>query len=87
VKTFTKSIIAALVVASSTAVAATSFADIVCNSTDNVCWHVRHHHYTYKPEFGVVVHPDNWAWGPNDHYKWREHTGRGYWRGGVWIGF
>jgi hypothetical protein len=65
--------------------ATTATAEIVCNS-DNVCWHVRTH-YEYHPEWGIVVHPDDWAWGPADHYSWREHEGRGYWRSGVWITF
>jgi hypothetical protein len=34
-----------------------------------------------------VIHPDNWKWGDADHYKWREHEGRGYWRDGVWVTF
>jgi hypothetical protein len=60
-------------------------AAIACNSQGE-CWHVRRA-YRYAPAYGVVVHPNNWRWGPADHYRWHEHTGRGYWRGGVWIGF
>jgi hypothetical protein len=60
-------------------------AAVVCNN-EGQCWHVRGR-YAYKPEFGVVVHPNNWRWGANDHYTWREHTGRGYWRNGIWIKF
>jgi hypothetical protein len=60
-------------------------AEIVCNP-DNVCWHT-HQHYDYHPAWGVVVHPDDWRWGPSEHYTWREHHGRGYWRNGVWIRF
>lgn len=67
------------------AITAPAFADVVCNS-DGECWHV-HRHYEYKPEFGVTVHPDTWQWGQDDHYRWREHSGRGYWRSGVWIAF
>jgi hypothetical protein len=61
-------------------------ADVVCNR-DGDCWHVRHHHYDYRPEYGVVVHPDNWRWATSDHYRWHEHRGRGYWRSGVWVSF
>jgi starvation-inducible outer membrane lipoprotein len=86
VKTLTKTMLAAAVAISAGAAAATASADIVCNAADNVCWHV-HRHYEYKPEFGVVVHPDNWAWGPNDHYVWKEHAGRGYWHNGGWVAF
>lgn len=67
------------------ATATSASAEIVCNR-DGDCWHVRHH-YVYKPEFGLVVHPDNWRWATSDHYRWREHHGRGYWRSGVWVSF
>jgi hypothetical protein len=60
-------------------------AAIVCNG-EGFCWHVRHA-YRYHPEFGVVVHPNNWRWGSGDHYVWHEHRGRGYWRNGAWIAF
>ena len=40
----------------------------------------------YKPEHGVHIYADNWKWGEKEHYKWREHEGRGYWKKGVWIG-
>jgi hypothetical protein len=65
--------------------ASAASAAIVCNA-DHQCWHV-HHHYSYRPEYGVVVHRDNWRWGPREHYTWREHAGRGYWRNGVWVRF
>ena len=60
-------------------------ADVVCNRRGD-CWHVRDH-YDYRPEFGLVVHPDDWRWGHRDHYRWREHEGRGYWRNGLWVQF
>jgi len=60
-------------------------AAIACNA-EGACWHVRKP-YAYRPEFGVVVHPDNWRWGPNEHYAWREHRGRGYWSHGAWVRF
>jgi hypothetical protein len=60
-------------------------AAVVCNS-EGACWHARRP-YAYRPEYGVVVHPDNWRWGAGDHYAWREHAGRGYWRGGAWVPF
>jgi hypothetical protein len=31
------------------------------------------------------VHPDDWRWGANEKYTWREHEGRGYWRGDKWM--
>jgi hypothetical protein len=65
--------------------ATTASAEIVCNGEGD-CWHVKQR-YTYEPGFNVHVHPDSWKWGGNDHYRWREHEGRGYWRSGVWVGF
>ena len=56
-------------------------AAVVCN--DTVCWHT-HERYEYPPDARVRVHPDNWRWGDRDHYSWREHEGRGYWRGNTW---
>jgi hypothetical protein len=60
-------------------------AAIVCNH-DGDCWHTTTS-YRYHPDWGITVHPNAWRWGVRDHYRWREHTGRGYWRGGVWITF
>jgi hypothetical protein len=57
-------------------------AAIVCSGP--VCWHT-HEAYEYPPDAGVVVHPDTWRWGPGEHYSWREHPGRGYWRGDRWM--
>ena len=77
---------AALIAAAALAITATSAsANVVCNG-EGECWHVQDH-YNYDPAFGVTVHPDNWKWGDADHYRWREHEGRGYWKGGVWVTF
>jgi hypothetical protein len=57
-------------------------AAIVC--TRDVCWHTREA-YDYPPDAHVTVHPDSWKWGPSDHYTWREHEGRGYWRDDKWT--
>jgi hypothetical protein len=59
-------------------------AAIVC--TGNVCWHA-HDAYDYPHGAKVVVHEDDWKWGPHEHYSFREHEGRGYWRGSRWIGW
>lgn len=68
------------------ATATTASAEIVCNH-DGDCWHVREH-YDYQPSFGLTIHRNDWRWRDgDDHYRWREHEGRGYWRGGVWLGF
>jgi len=57
-------------------------AAIVCNG--NVCWHT-HESYDYPADARVIVHPDDWRWGPSEHFAWREHEGRGYWRGDRWT--
>jgi hypothetical protein len=55
---------------------------IVCN--DDACWHVKERH-NYPPEARLSIHPDDWKWGPSEKFRWREHEGRGYWRGDEWI--
>ena len=57
-------------------------AAIVCSG--NVCWH-SHETYAYPPDAKVIVHEDNWRWGPSEKYTFREHEGRGYWRGDHWT--
>lgn len=57
-------------------------AAIVCSG--NVCWHT-HESYDYPAGARVIVHPDDWRWGPEEHFAWREHEGRGYWRGDRWT--
>jgi hypothetical protein len=62
--------------------AVSASAAIVCSG--NVCWHT-HERYVYPPDAAVVVHPDDWRWGPSEHFTFREHEGRGYWRGDRWM--
>ena len=77
---------AAIIGAAALAATATAAsAEIVCNG-DGDCWHVREH-YTYEPSFGLTIHDDHWRWHDGDHYRWREHEGRGYWRNGLWVTF
>lgn len=64
---------------------ASASAAVVCNG-GGVCWHAQTA-YTYPPTAGVVVHPDTWRWSSNDHYRWNEHTGRGYWHEDHWVAF
>ncbi|HEY7244660.1 MAG TPA: hypothetical protein VH678_12355 [Xanthobacteraceae bacterium] len=56
-------------------------AAIAC--TGSVCWHT-HERYEYPPEARVIIHPDHWRAGRGEHYVFREHEGRGYWRGDRW---
>jgi hypothetical protein len=60
----------------------TASAAVVCNG--NVCWHT-HERYTYPPSAGVVIHEDDWRAGPG--ITFREHEGRGYWKGESWTDF
>lgn len=62
--------------------AATASAEIVCNGEGD-CWHAKRH--DFSPDLKLTVHPDNWKWGSHEKYKWREHEGHGYWRGGNWT--
>lgn len=57
-------------------------AAIVCSG--DVCWHT-HEVVQYPPEAHVIVHEDNWRWGPTERYIFREHEGRGYWRDDKWV--
>ncbi len=60
--------------------AVSASASIVC--IGNVCWHVTDK-YDYPPEAGIVIHEDTWSAGPS--VTFREHEGRGYWKGDVWT--
>jgi hypothetical protein len=60
---------------------ASSSAAIACSG--NVCWHTSGR-YEYPPGARVIIHPDEWRWGPHERYVWREHEGRGYWHGRRW---
>jgi hypothetical protein len=82
---FIKPALTAAAICAGLVVANSASAAIACNR-DGDCWHVNRH-YAYRPEFGVVIHPEGWRWGVNDRFRWREHPGRGYWRNGVWIRF
>ena len=66
-----------------TLVATSASAEIVCNDEGD-CWHVRGK-ADYKPELRLHTHPDNWRWSGSERYRWREHKGHGYWRGGAWF--
>src|SRR4029078_12461074 len=77
-----KSVLAATV--GVTALACSTFsgsAYIGCSG--KVCWHVKDRH-EYPAQARVVVHEDDWKWKRREKYRWREHEGRGYWRGSRW---
>ena len=60
-------------------------AGIVCNA-DGDCWHTQTD-YQYQPSFGLTVHPNDWKWNEGEKHAWREHKGKGYWKGGSWQTF
>jgi hypothetical protein len=70
-------------------VATTSAASarMVCNN-DGDCWHTDTN-YNY-PDRSYTRHNDNWyfhqTWNDQRHYR-DYHEGRGYYKGGLWIGF
>jgi hypothetical protein len=72
---------AALGVGVLAASAASASAEIACRGS--VCWHTSER-YEYPSEAHVIIHPEGWHWGHHEHYSWREHDGRGYWRGRNW---
>ncbi len=74
------------IAAAMTLTATAASARIVCNAEGD-CWHVRNRGYVFQPAFGLTVHPDNWRWRHGEHFRWREHGGRGYWRSGAWVRF
>jgi hypothetical protein len=80
-KTLAGTVLGAGILAAS---AMSASAAIVCSG--NVCWHT-HEAYDFPPEARVVVHDDNWKWGPTEKFTFREHEGRGYWRGESWVGW
>jgi hypothetical protein len=76
-----KIILAVVVGAGAMALSAfTASAAIVC--TGDTCWHA-HESYSYPPDARVTVHEDTWKVGPS--IRFREHEGRGYWRGDSWT--
>lgn len=82
-RTFAKLLVGAALTAGSIGLfGASANAAIVCSG--NVCWHT-HDTYDYPRDARVVIHDDNWHWGPHEHFAFREHEGRGYWRGDSWT--
>jgi hypothetical protein len=76
-----KALIGAIVGAGALAFSAVgASAEIVCSG--NTCWHVKEK-YEYPPTAGVVIHED--TWGPGPGITFREHEGRGFWKGDVWT--
>ena len=80
-----KSLVGAAIGAGMLAISgASASAAIVC--AGHTCWHTTTA-YEYPRHAGVVVHEDNWRWRAHERYRFREHEGRGYWRGDRWVGW
>jgi hypothetical protein len=80
-KPISKVLVAGVVGASVLAFSAVgASAAIACSG--NVCWHAKEK-YDYPAASRVVVHEDGWKAEPT--IKFREHEGRGYWKGDVWT--
>jgi hypothetical protein len=60
-------------------------AAIVCNE-DGDCWHTDTD-YRYPPDVRLSIHPNDWKWKEGEKHEWREHAGKGYWKGGEWKEF
>jgi hypothetical protein len=76
-----KTIVACLLGGGALAFSATgASAEVVCSG--NTCWHVKEK-VQYPSEAHVTVHEDTWKAGPD--IKFREHAGRGYWKGDAWV--
>ena len=76
---------AVLAVLGTVALTASASAAVVCNE-DGDCWRTTER-LTYPPEARVQIYDDDYEIvGPK--YRLRDPgKGRGYYRGGVWIGF
>ena len=61
-----------------------ALAAMACNG--NVCWHVTDRHQ-YPRDARVIIHEDNWKPRARARIEFREHEGRGYWRGRDWREF
>jgi hypothetical protein len=66
-------------------------ARMVCNG-DSDCWHVENRHNYRYPGTGYSRHNDDWYfhqhWNDDNREHYRNyHDGRGYYKGGVWLGF
>jgi hypothetical protein len=59
-------------------------AAVICNDEGD-CWRSKEM-LTYPPDARVQIYGDDYAIGPK--YRWRDaREGRGYYHGGVWVGF
>jgi len=74
VKSLSTVLVSAALGASMLAFSSLSAAAAIASSS-NVCWH-SHERLDYPPKAHITIHEDNWRWGPNEHYSFREHLNR-----------
>jgi hypothetical protein len=79
---------AAVAAGALTALAAPASAYVACNR-DGDCWHTEAR--VHAPGVRFDYHPDDWYFhrhweGDREHHYRDYHEGRGYYRGGIWIG-
>jgi hypothetical protein len=84
-KTILSTTVAALVSIAGLAASSTAAsAYVACNGDD--CWHTDSR--VRAPGVRFEYHPDDWYfhqhWDANRHFR-DYHTGRGYYKGGIWI--
>jgi hypothetical protein len=72
--TFRTLALIALVCASAIAMTTSASARVVCRHTQS--------DYVYPPTLGLTVHDNDWKWKEGEKHMWREHEGKGYWKGG-----
>ena len=77
-------LLATAITLGSLAAATSASAYIAC--TGNVCWHVKERH-EFPRDARVVIHEDTWKPRARARIEFREHEGRGYWRGRDWREF
>jgi hypothetical protein len=70
------------------AVAQPASAYMACNRDGGDCWHTDSR--VHAPGVRFDYHPDDWyfhqKWDGGDRHYRDYHEGRGYYKGGVWIG-
>jgi hypothetical protein len=60
-------------------------AAIVCNDEGD-CWQTAER-YTYPPDVRLQIYDDDWVMDTKKYKRREAGKGRGYWRGGAWVGF
>ena len=73
----------AIATAGVVAMTGSASARVVCNA-DGDCWHSQTTE-VYPPALGLTIHESNdWKWAEGEKHHWREHEGKGYWKGDKW---